>query len=177
MQGQTVIETGSGKPVGFRGASERARAIWTRSAHLHAGRRQPSMRRIKQAGHKKALRMDDIHVVRLCFVDYHSACSLLLRGRRRTRRKAASRPAAGYNRGLEAATPGTGFCAGTLSPKINRPLRPFPSGIIRDPAGNHHAKTKAAPETRFRIGGERSQANHAGFLKPRLKRLDRSPIS
>ena len=55
VQGQTVIETGSGKPAGFRGASERAKAIWTRSAHLHAGRRQSSMRRIKQAGHTKAL--------------------------------------------------------------------------------------------------------------------------
>ena len=48
VQGQTVIETGSGKPAGFRGASERAK-------HLHAGRRQPSMRRIKQAGHTTAL--------------------------------------------------------------------------------------------------------------------------
>ena len=55
VQGQTVIETGSGKPVGLRSASERARAIWTRSAHLHAGQRHPSMRRIKQAGHTKAL--------------------------------------------------------------------------------------------------------------------------
>ena len=55
VQGQTVIETGSGKPAGFRGASERAKAIWTRSAHLHAGRRQSSVRRIKQAGHTTAL--------------------------------------------------------------------------------------------------------------------------
>ena len=31
------------------------KAIWTRPAHLHAGRRQSSMRRIKQAGHATAL--------------------------------------------------------------------------------------------------------------------------
>ncbi len=54
-QGQTVIETGSGKPVGFRGALEREKAIWTRSAHLHAGQRQASTRRIEQAGHTTAL--------------------------------------------------------------------------------------------------------------------------
>ena len=55
VQGQTVIETGSGKPVGFRGASERAKAMWIRSAHLHAGRRQPSMRRVNRPDTRKCL--------------------------------------------------------------------------------------------------------------------------
>ena len=55
MQERTVIETGSGKPAGFRGASERAKAILTWSAHLHAGRRQTSTPHIEQAGHAKAL--------------------------------------------------------------------------------------------------------------------------
>ena len=55
MHGKTVIETGSGKPVGLQGDSERTRAIRTRSAYLHVGKRQPSMRRIKQAGHTTAL--------------------------------------------------------------------------------------------------------------------------
>ena len=55
VQGQTVVETGAGKSVGFRGASERARAIWAQATHFHAGQRQPSMRRIKHAGHMTAL--------------------------------------------------------------------------------------------------------------------------
>ena len=36
VQGQTAVETGSGKPEGDRSASKRASAIWTRSEHLHA---------------------------------------------------------------------------------------------------------------------------------------------
>ena len=55
VQGQTAVETGSGKPVGRRGASERARAIWTRSAHLHAGRRKPSMRRADRPDTRKRM--------------------------------------------------------------------------------------------------------------------------
>ena len=55
VQGQLAIETGAGKSVGFRGASERARAIWAQATHFHAGQRQPSMRRIKHAGHMTAL--------------------------------------------------------------------------------------------------------------------------
>ena len=39
----------------FRGASKCTRPIWIRSAHLHAGRRQPSTRRIEKVGLAKAL--------------------------------------------------------------------------------------------------------------------------
>ena len=49
-----VIKTGSGKPVRIRGASECARPIWNRSAYLHAGQRQTSMRRTEQVRHTKA---------------------------------------------------------------------------------------------------------------------------
>ena len=54
-QGQTAVETGSRKPAGLRGASERTRAIWTPPAHLHAGRRQPSMRRNDRPDTRKRL--------------------------------------------------------------------------------------------------------------------------
>ena len=50
VQGQTVTKTGSGKPVGVRGASERARAIWTRFAHLYAGRGNPQCVAASQTG-------------------------------------------------------------------------------------------------------------------------------
>ena len=54
-QGQTTFETGSRKPAGLQAASLRARAIWTRSAHLQTGRQQPSMRRINRPDTRKSL--------------------------------------------------------------------------------------------------------------------------
>ena len=54
VQGQTAVEIGSGKLGQFRGASDRDRPVWIRHAHLRTGQRQPSMRRIKQAGPTQA---------------------------------------------------------------------------------------------------------------------------
>ena len=38
----------TGKTMDLRGASERVKTIWTRSEHLHAGHRQPSIRHINR---------------------------------------------------------------------------------------------------------------------------------
>ena len=55
VQGQTAVKTGSGKSADLWGASERAKAIWIRSAHLDAGRRQSSMHRINRPSARKCL--------------------------------------------------------------------------------------------------------------------------
>ena len=107
-------------------------------------------------------RMDDIRVVRLRFVDDHSACSCLQRlmteaGDAGECRHAADERArvdlacvhglaAGYKRGLDAAASGTVFCAGTGSPKIRRPLCLLPPCIIHDPEGKRHPERDDAPE-------------------------------
>ena len=123
--------------------------------------------------------MDDIHGVRLRFVDHHSACSCLqgpmaeagdapecrhaAGERARVDLACVQGLATGCKRGIDAAASGTVFCAGTWFPNTGRPLCLLPPRIILDTEGNCH-RSATAPRSPFHGRGGRPKADHVGFL-------------